>query len=503
MSYTQFGYTYSPSSQILMTGQTSCCETNQNGMAADPHTAQSPTVCSLPAAYDSRLLSTYPRLATGLTVYGSTYADQAGYVAALGSHPTSFYPTLSSPYDLKDGRTTWPTLPQAACYAYDTTALTNYGPYGDRYDAMDSAARRKNATRETTNTLKAWLYEHRKNPYPTKGEKIMLAIITKMTLTQVSTWFANARRRLKKENKMTWEPKNKTSDMADTDDKSEGTQTDDEINQDKDDGDKSVIKNNNSNEVKKEESDNEKTSEETPRDNDRSISTLLPLTTPNCQVRLNEFGNSSTPPMTKLTPELPVTEKPKIWSLAQTAISDTVPTRKMAFDVPATSDLNYTERTPSVSPSSTSGYWTPTGSLRSVEQTSEMAIQEDNSAVGPRLAPLPSSVTMDYNSRLQFPVKSQESVDDMNNDATVRTFVNGTKYGTSPALLRFPPNYHLDASLTPPSSRASSLGWLMPDQKEREIIRDTRSYVTPHQVPVTIGDTTAFKPVSRSEQPIV
>ena len=26
-----------------------------------------------------------------------------------------------------------------------------------------------------------------------------------MTLTQVSTWFANARRRLKKENKMTWE----------------------------------------------------------------------------------------------------------------------------------------------------------------------------------------------------------------------------------------------------------------------------------------------------------
>ena len=32
----------------------------------------------------------------------------------------------------------------------------------------------------------------------------MLAILTKMTLTQVSTWFANARRRLKKDNKMTW-----------------------------------------------------------------------------------------------------------------------------------------------------------------------------------------------------------------------------------------------------------------------------------------------------------
>ena len=77
---------------------------------------------------------------------------------------------------------------------------------------MDLNARRKNATRETTNTLKAWLYEHRKNPYPTKGEKIMLAIITKMTLTQVSTWFANARRRLKKENKMTWSPRNRSED---------------------------------------------------------------------------------------------------------------------------------------------------------------------------------------------------------------------------------------------------------------------------------------------------
>lgn len=78
-------------------------------------------------------------------------------------------------------------------------------PYGD-------PAYRKNATRDATATLKAWLNEHRKNPYPTKGEKIMLAIITKMTLTQVSTWFANARRRLKKENKMTWPPRNKCSD---------------------------------------------------------------------------------------------------------------------------------------------------------------------------------------------------------------------------------------------------------------------------------------------------
>ena len=94
---------------------------------------------------------------------------------------------------------------------FDSRIFTRYG------GGYDLAARRKNATRESTATLKvflitivifailtftitttttvminhwhpfdqAWLNEHKKNPYPTKGEKIMLAIITKMTLTQV------------------------------------------------------------------------------------------------------------------------------------------------------------------------------------------------------------------------------------------------------------------------------------------------------------------------------
>lgn len=63
-------------------------------------------------------------------------------------------------------------------------------PYVAPCYAMEiNGARRKNATRETTSTLKAWLNDHRKNPYPTKGEKIMLAICTKMTLTQVCSCF--------------------------------------------------------------------------------------------------------------------------------------------------------------------------------------------------------------------------------------------------------------------------------------------------------------------------
>ena len=116
--------------------------------------------------------------------------------------------TSYNPYD--------PTAAWAAHAAATGTypSVTAYAAVGGA--PLDSA-RRKNATRESTTTLKAWLNEHIKNPYPTKGEKIMLAIITKMTLTQVSTWFANARRRLKKENKMTWAPRNRADNDEDVD----------------------------------------------------------------------------------------------------------------------------------------------------------------------------------------------------------------------------------------------------------------------------------------------
>ncbi|KAI0985834.1 hypothetical protein GJ496_003218 [Pomphorhynchus laevis] len=58
---------------------------------------------------------------------------------------------------------------------------------------------KRTCTRSNTAPLKQWLHEHRNNPYPTKSEKILLSYNTNLSLTQVSTWFANARRRLKKE----------------------------------------------------------------------------------------------------------------------------------------------------------------------------------------------------------------------------------------------------------------------------------------------------------------
>uniref|UniRef100_A0A8C7ZY30 Iroquois homeobox 3a n=1 Tax=Oryzias sinensis TaxID=183150 RepID=A0A8C7ZY30_9TELE len=138
------------------------------------------------------------------TMYGSPFAAAAqGYGAFLPyTNDISIFNQLGAQYELKDS----PGV-QHPGFAHHHPAFYPYGQY-----QFGDPSRPKNATRESTSTLKAWLSEHRKNPYPTKGEKIMLAIITKMTLTQVSTWFANARRRLKKENKMTWAPRNRTDE---------------------------------------------------------------------------------------------------------------------------------------------------------------------------------------------------------------------------------------------------------------------------------------------------
>ncbi|XP_021486798.1 iroquois-class homeodomain protein IRX-6 isoform X1 [Meriones unguiculatus] len=214
MAFPPFGHPYSSASQFLVSAGSSatCCETAPRSVSdvASASTSAS-TLCCTP--YDSRLLgSARPELGAALGIYGAPYAAAQSYPGYLtyGPEPPTLCGTLNPQYEFKDAAGSFtPSLTQpGAYYPYEPTL----GQYQyDRYGGVElsSAGRRKNATRESTSALKAWLHEHRKNPYPTKGEKIMLAIITKMTLTQVSTWFANARRRLKKENKMTWAPKNK------------------------------------------------------------------------------------------------------------------------------------------------------------------------------------------------------------------------------------------------------------------------------------------------------
>ncbi|XP_033831631.1 iroquois-class homeodomain protein IRX-4b [Periophthalmus magnuspinnatus] len=181
MSYSHMGFSYPTAPQFLM--------------ASSPLSA-----CLEPSTPPSHIV----QCPTGLTPGSSVYRDPYPQRQTHYSSSSSAMCPGGAP-DSKDGVSVGSSQ-TAAYYPYDCSfGQFPYDRFG--YSSSDGAARRKNATQETTSTLKAWLQEHQKNPYPTKGEKIMLAIITRMTLTQVSTWFANARRRLKKENKVTWSPR--------------------------------------------------------------------------------------------------------------------------------------------------------------------------------------------------------------------------------------------------------------------------------------------------------
>ncbi|XP_026156371.1 iroquois-class homeodomain protein IRX-4b [Mastacembelus armatus] len=203
MAYAQLGCTYSTTPQFLNSSSLAGC--------LEPGTPVSHPVLRSPGHH---LTS-----GTSIGVYSGPYPKSQGYYNTCTSD--ALY--SRGPLDPKDGAASVEvaTAQTPGYYPYEYTfGQYPYERYG--YSCSDGTSRRKNATRETTSTLKAWLQEHQKNPYPTKGEKIMLAIITRMTLTQVSTWFANARRRLKKENKVTWSPRVcKSSDDRGHDDESD------------------------------------------------------------------------------------------------------------------------------------------------------------------------------------------------------------------------------------------------------------------------------------------
>ncbi|XP_061590710.1 iroquois homeobox 7 [Cololabis saira] len=191
-----------------------------------------------------------------------------------------------------------------------------YPPY--RAGAAEDPGRvAKVATRESTGALKAWLQEHLKNPYPTKGEKIMLAIITKMSLTQVSTWFANARRRLKKENRVSWACKGKSDEEEDEEQ---------EADSDEDEG--PVQK------CELEERGGEEGGEEVGAAQERTTERAdARLETPQLRSSGEDTGlelgkkaestDSHRTPSASESKDNVVSQKPKIWSLAETATSDT------------------------------------------------------------------------------------------------------------------------------------------------------------------------------------
>ncbi|XP_075953828.1 homeobox protein Mohawk-like [Anarhichas minor] len=78
----------------------------------------------------------------------------------------------------------------------DDSSPIKYRRYGSHLGGVKVRHKRQ-VLQDMARPLKHWLYKHRDNPYPTKTEKVLLALGSHMTLVQVSNWFANARRRLK------------------------------------------------------------------------------------------------------------------------------------------------------------------------------------------------------------------------------------------------------------------------------------------------------------------
>ncbi|KAF8337464.1 uncharacterized protein EI90DRAFT_2898723, partial [Cantharellus anzutake] len=53
--------------------------------------------------------------------------------------------------------------------------------------------KRRELPKEVTQTLKAWLMEHKQHPYPDETEKKMLCEKTGLTMNQISNWMINVR----------------------------------------------------------------------------------------------------------------------------------------------------------------------------------------------------------------------------------------------------------------------------------------------------------------------
>ncbi|XP_073325775.1 iroquois homeobox 7 [Pagrus major] len=263
---------------------------------------QIPVLGCSPAVQQQQQAQQLAAMAAGVPI---TYSGLQGYNFIPYTHHRPIT-HMSSGFDLK------------AASPYHHALLARGGAFYPPYRpgaAEDPGRVAKVATRESTGALKAWLNEHLKNPYPTKGEKIMLAIITKMSLTQVSTWFANARRRLKKENRVSWACKGKSDEE---DEEQEGESDDEDVSLQK---------------CHLDEAQTERADEqvESALDGAAPVDARLEMQPSGeredrelALVKKVEKSDSDDAPSALESKENISSQKPKIWSLAETATSETV-----------------------------------------------------------------------------------------------------------------------------------------------------------------------------------
>ncbi|KAN0075815.1 Homeobox KN domain containing protein [Elaphomyces granulatus] len=71
---------------------------------------------------------------------------------------------------------------------------SNFGVLGDSIDPRGKR-RRGNLPKPVTDILRAWFHEHLDHPYPSEEDKQIFMSRTGLSISQISNWFINARRR--------------------------------------------------------------------------------------------------------------------------------------------------------------------------------------------------------------------------------------------------------------------------------------------------------------------
>ncbi|GKZ70968.1 hypothetical protein AnigIFM50267_006642 [Aspergillus niger] len=158
----------------------------------------------------------------GLNTSGAAYPDsralsrpdfaaQEFRAGPVGPHA---YPPTNIPGTVPGDRRSvdsFPVMPNQTGYAYPAMAYqsdseqaspqslshaqqSNFGILGDSIDPKNKR-RRGNLPKPVTDILRAWFHEHLDHPYPSEEDKQMFMTRTGLTISQISNWFINARRR--------------------------------------------------------------------------------------------------------------------------------------------------------------------------------------------------------------------------------------------------------------------------------------------------------------------
>ncbi|KAF8630851.1 hypothetical protein AX17_005210 [Amanita inopinata Kibby_2008] len=90
-----------------------------------------------------------------------------------------------------------PSMANAPSSITVTTSPTRSSPSVTTSTLVDRPPRKRGKLpKETTDFLKAWLHRHSDHPYPSEEEKKQLCNATGLSMSQVSNWMINARRRI-------------------------------------------------------------------------------------------------------------------------------------------------------------------------------------------------------------------------------------------------------------------------------------------------------------------